>query len=175
MGWLSSWAFHTPNRRSDNYVGQILRRQILGPGYGMHTRYGKFCAQLKTLLDFAAPSTDEDCLYLNVFAPKAGNRNYPVMVWIHGGGSVGQSNGLDGSALAKEQNVIVVTLNFRIGALGALVHPALDGGGSTTLYTLRDQQFALQWVKDNIESFGGNPNNVTLLENPLAVSTFNCT
>lgn len=127
------------------------------------TQYGKFCAQLKTLGDFSAASEDEDCLYLNVFAPKNGNgKRRPVMIWIHGGGSVGQSNGTDGSALVKEQDVVVVTLNFRIGALGSLVHPAFDKGGAATLYTLRDQQFAMKWVRDNIDNFGGDRNNVTL-------------
>ncbi|WP_246039045.1 carboxylesterase/lipase family protein [Peristeroidobacter soli] len=125
------------------------------------THYASFCPQVKELGDFAAPSTDEDCLYLNVFAPKHA-RKRPVMVWLHGGGSVGHSNGHDGSALASEQDVVVVTLNFRLGALGDLVHPALDGEGATTLYELRDQQFALKWVKKNIENFGGDPNNVTL-------------
>jgi para-nitrobenzyl esterase len=146
-------------------VGELrwTNPQLPDPWNGVRdaTQYGKFCAQNQTLGDFAAPSTDEDCLYLNVFAPMNGQRR-PVMFWIHGGGSVGQSNGYDSSALVREQHVVVVTINFRIGALGALVHPALDGDGATTLYTLRDQQFALKWVRDNIENFGGDPNNVTI-------------
>ncbi|WP_157995623.1 carboxylesterase/lipase family protein [Peristeroidobacter soli] len=125
------------------------------------TSYGNFCPQEKVLGNFAANGGNEDCLYLNVFAPRKGQQ-LPVMVWFHGATAVGHSNGYDGSALASEQNVIVVTVNFRLGALGGLVHPALDGGGSTTLYRLRDQQFALTWVKQNIGHFGGDPNNVTL-------------
>lgn len=124
------------------------------------TDYDSPCPQT-SFGDFAFPSTNEDCLYLNVYAPQRGSRR-PVMVWLHGGGSAGHGNGYDGSALAREQNVVVVTVNHRIGALGSLVHPALDGQGATTLYELRDQQFALMWVKRNIAAFGGDPRNVTL-------------
>jgi len=132
-------------------------------GIRLATKEGNQCAQLKSLGDFASASTDEDCLYLNVFAPRAAQyKRLPVMIWLHGGGSVGTGNGYDGSVLANEQNVIVVTVNSRIGALGSLVHPAFDGGGTSTHYTLRDQVFAMQWVRDNISNFGGNPQNVTL-------------
>jgi para-nitrobenzyl esterase len=147
-------------------IGELrwAKPQPVDPWTGVRkaTSYGNFCAQLKTLGDFAAAGTDEDCLYLNVFAPKD-RQSRPVMVWMHGGGHrVGMSNGHDGSALAREQNVVVVTINYRLGALGFLVHPALDGGGATTHYALRDQQLALRWVRDNIASFGGDPNNVTI-------------
>ncbi|WP_129782402.1 carboxylesterase/lipase family protein [Peristeroidobacter soli] len=125
------------------------------------TAYASPCPQQKTLGNFSMPSVNEDCLYLNVYVPRRG-RKHPVMVWLHGGGSVGHGNGYDGSVLAREQGVLVVTLNHRIGALGDLVHPAFDNGGATTLYELRDQQFALKWIKDNIAVFGGDPDNVTL-------------
>jgi para-nitrobenzyl esterase len=133
-------------------------------GVRLATKYGNYCAQLKSLGDFAAAGTDEDCLYLNVYAPKSVKRGarLPVMIWLHGGGSAGMGNGYDGSTLANEQNVIVITLNSRMGALGSLVHPAFDGGGSSTHYTLRDQILAMKWVRDNITNFGGNPQNVTL-------------
>jgi para-nitrobenzyl esterase len=84
------------------------------------------------------------------------------MFWMHGGGNTGSGNQYDGSALAKEQNVIVVTINFRLGALGYLTHPALDDGGATAQFWLRDQQLAMKWVRDNIENFGGDRNNVTI-------------
>ncbi|NTJ11558.1 carboxylesterase/lipase family protein [Rhizobium lusitanum] len=125
------------------------------------TEFGKVCAQVKELGDFADASLNEDCLYLNVFAPDNA-RDRPVMFWIHGGATTGMSNSYDGSVLAKEQGVVVVTVNYRLGALGALVHPALDGQGETTFYGLRDEQFAMQWVKDNIKGFGGDPGNVTI-------------
>jgi para-nitrobenzyl esterase len=146
-------------------VGELrwAKPQPVEPWTGVRraTRYGNFCPQNKELSDFGDASTDEDCLYLNVFAPKD-RKGRPVMVWLHGGGAVGMSNGYDGAALAEEQKVVVVTVNFRLGAFGWLVHPALDDGGATTLYTLRDEQFALQWVQDNIANFGGDPGNVTL-------------
>lgn len=125
------------------------------------TAFGKTCAQVKELGDFADASTDEDCLYLNVYTP-SGAKNRPVMFWIHGGATTGMSNAYDGSVLAQEQNVVVVTINYRMGALGGLVHPAFDGAGETTFYGLRDEQFAMQWVQRNIRAFGGDPRNVTI-------------
>lgn len=108
---------------------------------------------------------DEDCLYLNVWAPASGSGKYPVMVWIHGGAFRGGAGSLpiyDGAELAK-QGVIVVTLNYRLGALGTLALPELrlEGGGSGN-FGLQDQEAALRWVKRNIAAFGGDPSNVTL-------------
>ncbi len=151
-------------------VGELRWANPVAPdrwrGVRSATEYASACPQVKELGDFASPSTTEDCLYLNVFAPREGRRR-PVMVWLHGGGSTGHAGGHDGSALAREQGVVVVTVNFRIGALGDLVHPALDNGGATTLYELRDQQFALKWVRENIANFGGDPGNVTLFGESL--------
>jgi para-nitrobenzyl esterase len=114
---------------------------------------------------FGQASSTEDCLYLNVFAP-AVNRgsDLPVMVWIHGGGLVGgESNDYNPSGLVAG-GVIVVTINYRLGALGFLAHPALAShpGGPAGDYGLMDQQAALRWVNRNIRSFGGNPANVTI-------------
>jgi len=114
---------------------------------------------------FGRPSTSENCLYLNVFRP-AGHRdgNLPVMVWIHGGGFVGgESDDYDPSALIAG-GVIVVTINYRLGALGFLADPALASrpGGPTGDYGLMDQQAALRWVQHSIRAFGGNPANVTI-------------
>jgi len=114
---------------------------------------------------FGKPSTSENCLYLNVFRP-AGQRasNLPVMVWIHGGGFVGgESDDYDPSALVAN-GVLVVTINYRLGALGFLADAALAGrrGGPTGDYGLMDQQAALRWVQHNIRAFGGNPANVTI-------------
>lgn len=146
-------------------VGELRWKNPVAPDPWTDVRetkkYGKFCAQIKELGDFANSSVDEDCLYLNVFAPDSG-QGHPVMFWIHGGATTGMSDSYDGTALAREQKVVVVTINYRLGALGALVHPALDGGGATTHYGLRDQQFAMQWVRNNIQNFGGDPNNVTI-------------
>ena len=117
---------------------------------------------------FVPPGTiDEDCLYLNVSTPvlhrhHGGSR--PVLVWIHGGGlTQDAARNYDGSDLAAE-GTVVVTINYRLGALGFLAHPALASrpGGSAGNYGLMDQQAALRWVQDNIRRFGGDPKNVTI-------------
>ena len=108
----------------------------------------------------------EDCLYLNVWAPKeARHGSLPVFVWIHGGAFVigsGSQPIYDGAALAQ-RGMVVVTINYRLGALGFLNHRALAGqeGGSAN-FGLLDQIAALQWVGRNISAFGGDPGNVTI-------------
>ena len=131
------------------------------------TAYGPTCAQVTTLGVFAAPSENEDCLYLNVFAPQTpsgGQTKLPVIVWIHGGGDFcGESNDYDASKLALNGRTIVVTFNYRLGLFGWLAHPALDREGHLFgNYGLLDQQFVLQWVQRNIGSFGGDNARVTL-------------
>src|SRR6185503_18777130 len=107
----------------------------------------------------------EDCLYLNVYTPTARpGANRPVLVWIHGGGLVQDgARNYDGTKLAAD-GIVVVTINYRLGALGFLAHPALASrpGGAAGNYGLMDQQAALRWVKHNITQFGGDPHNVTI-------------
>ena len=110
-----------------------------------------------------ASSDSEDCLYLDVHRP-SGEGKFPVMVWIHGGAFTSGSAGgyADPSALVTK-GVIVVAINYRLGALGFLAHPALrDQDGSSGNYGIMDQQAALRWVQANIASFGGDPKNVTI-------------
>lgn len=103
----------------------------------------------------------EDCLFLNIYTPRHDTGNKPVMVWIHGGGFVtGSGSEYDGHILAETQDVIVVTINYRLGALGFLSHPEL--GDASGNFGLLDQEMALQWVKRNIEAFGGDPKRVTI-------------
>ena len=106
----------------------------------------------------------EDCLQLYVFAPKVAKKA-PVMVWIHGGGHrVGAGWVYDGSNFARD-GVVVVSINYRLGALGYLAHPALTGAAGaepTGNFGLMDQIAALTWVKRNIAAFGGDPGNVTI-------------
>tara|TARA_Y100001951_G_scaffold17139_1_gene12245 strand:- start:1 stop:1659 length:1659 start_codon:yes stop_codon:yes gene_type:complete len=103
---------------------------------------------------------NEDCLYLNVYAP-AEAEDLPVMVWIHGGAFVfGNGGGEYDPTRLVEQDVIVVTLNYRLGNLGFLAHPALESDAGN--FALMDQQLALAWVKENITAFGGDPANVTI-------------
>lgn len=130
------------------------------------TKFANHCAQMERGI-FTMPSDKEDCLYLNVFTPKASvdsSAKLPVMVWFYGGGLYsGESNDYDGSKLAKRGNVLVVTFNYRVGALGFLSHAAINAEGHPFAnYGIMDQQAALQWVKDNISAFGGDPGNVTL-------------
>jgi para-nitrobenzyl esterase len=143
------------------------------------TAFGPSCAQVTTLGVFAGPtSINEDCLYLNVFTVGVRSRSAskrsrssrkPVLVWIHGGGNVdGSSSDYDGSKLARAgrfggKDSVVVTVNYRLGLLGFLAHPALDSEGHAFgNYGTMDIQAALRWVQRNIARFGGDPDNVTL-------------
>ena len=106
----------------------------------------------------------EDCLTLNIWTPAADDNHRPVLVFLHGGGQTqghGSAPLLDGSRLARRGDIVVVTMNFRLGALGALYAPDWHGADSTNL-TLRDQRHALQWVRDEIASFGGDPGAITV-------------
>ena len=109
----------------------------------------------------------EDCLFLNVWTPGLDNARRPVMVWIHGGGFMmgsGSSPMSDGKILAKQGNVVFVTINYRLGPLGFLRLKEVTGGKipSTGNEGMLDQVAALRWVQDNIVSFGGDPANVTV-------------
>jgi para-nitrobenzyl esterase len=113
----------------------------------------------------AQPPFSEDCLFLNVTTPvhSDGDDGLPVWIFIHGGALVtGAGAGYDPSVLVSTHKIIVVTINYRLGALGWLANPALDNNGTAGNYGLMDQQLAFKWVRDNIEHFGGNPNRVTI-------------
>lgn len=113
--------------------------------------------------------TSEDCLYLNVWTPASARKGskLPVMVWIHGGGFTGGSGsgpGSAGDAFAK-QGVILATINYRLGRLGHFAFPALSQEHPEEMkgsYAYMDQIAALKWIQENIEAFGGDPNNVTI-------------
>ncbi len=159
------------------------------------------CPQITNALNAEATGTEpgqltgsEDCLYLDVYAPasEAGDDSdgpLPVMMWIHGGANVwGAANQYDGAQLAEDQNVVVVVVQYRLGPLGFFSHPALDGGpdqAGPANFALLDQIAALEWVRDNAATFGGDPENVTifgesagghnvagLLASPLAAGLF---
>jgi para-nitrobenzyl esterase len=107
----------------------------------------------------------EDCLVLNVYAPAGSQEALPVMVFLHGGAfTIGAGANYDPSRLAVEQGRVVVTVNFRLGALGWLAHPefAAKGEGVGGNWGLMDQQAALRWVQANIARFRGDPGDVTL-------------
>jgi para-nitrobenzyl esterase len=138
------------------------------------TEFGKRCAQLGDPALQNAPSTDEDCLYLNVWTPMpVPVAPLPVMVWIHGGGNVNGSASepvpfvnigafYSGQILTENHGVIVVSLNYRLGVFGFFSHPSLTAEGTRGNQGLLDQLMAIQWVHDNIARFGGDPNNVTI-------------
>ena len=105
---------------------------------------------------------DEDCLFLNIWAPSNADGPRPVMVWVHGGAYIfgsGSQPLYDGSVLAGDSDVVVVTINYRLGALGFL---DLSAAGFDSNVALRDVLAALRWVRDNIAGFGGDPDRVTL-------------
>lgn len=132
------------------------------------TRFAPACIQVGVSMP-GEPQTEtsEDCLYLNVWTSGQPGDNLPVIVWIPGGAFKNGATSApvyDGEALAQ-RGVVVVTVAYRLGALGFLAHPDLtaesqDGGSGN--YGLMDQIAALQWVAENIAAFGGDPGNVTL-------------
>ncbi|MBL7936223.1 MAG: carboxylesterase family protein, partial [Bacteroidia bacterium] len=139
---------------------------------------------------------NEDCLYLNVWTPQLGAGTRPVMVFIHGGGNQqGSASEVSGGTqmyfgknMSQRGNAVVVTIQYRLGPLGFLVHPGLEaenGNNTSGNYAVLDQILALTWIKNNIANFGGNPNNVmifgesaggvnvgNLLTSPLAAGLF---
>jgi para-nitrobenzyl esterase len=123
------------------------------------TKPGPLCAQVASSYA-GASSLEEDCLVLNVTArarPAAG-RPAPVLVWIHGDGTVGGGSFFDARRLA-DRGLVVVTVNYRLGVFGGFGYPGLKGSGT---FALLDQQAALKWVRRNAGAFGGDPGNVTV-------------
>jgi len=120
---------------------------------------GNLCPQYD--ISSAEPIGDEDCLNLNVYTPKVDKKGRAVMVYFHGGAYImgGGSSLFFGPAYLLEQDVVVVTFNFRLGALGFLT---TKDGAATGNQGLKDQIMVLKWVKENIRQFGGNPDKVTL-------------
>ncbi|WP_229074481.1 carboxylesterase/lipase family protein [Actinoplanes sp. DH11] len=130
------------------------------------TRPAPLCAQQGDHL--GTSSLAEDCLYLNVTTPHTASPHgpRPVIVWLHGGSfKDGGGHLYPARRLAAQGDVVVVTVNYRLGALGFLAHPLLDDadrGGASGNFGLADQQAALRWVQRNATAFGGDPGNVTL-------------
>ncbi|HUI81257.1 MAG TPA: carboxylesterase family protein [Bryobacteraceae bacterium] len=137
-------------RNADKFAPACMQVPIVMPALGMD-----------------ALTTNEDCLYLNVWTPaKSPNDRLAVMVWIYGGGFTAGGTSLatyNGANLAKK-GVVVVSVAYRVGAFGFMAHPQLtaEQGGHSGNYGLLDQIAGLQWVKRNIAAFGGNPARVTI-------------
>jgi para-nitrobenzyl esterase len=127
------------------------------------THYGGRCAALK---DTNGPTTlNEDCLFVNVQRPIGSfpGEHLPVYVWIHGGSLLNGGADQHSGDLFVHNGAIVVTMNYRLGMLGFLAHPALTAeGGESGNYGFQDQQASLRWIHDNIAAFGGDPRRVTI-------------
>ncbi len=133
--------------------------------------FGRSAPQTKVGFDLVSGlevgEQSEDCLYLNVYTPAADGARRPVMLWIHGGAYImgsGSQSAYEFGPLVRAGDVVVVSINYRLGAFGFLHLAELDGssGDSTGNAGLLDQVAALQWVHDNIEAFGGDPGKVTI-------------
>ncbi|MFW9948865.1 MAG: carboxylesterase/lipase family protein [Candidatus Thorarchaeota archaeon] len=129
-------------------------------------RFGNSAAQFMLIL---GPIGSEDCLYLNIWRPKTLEIKLPVYLYIHGGGnSIGSSAEVAyyGDAVVDKSNLLYISVNYRLGAMGWFLHPAVTGSGSlddkSGNFGTLDLIKALEWVRENIEAFGGDPDNVTI-------------
>lgn len=181
--------FGTRCMQATDVEGGLFERLIDGHGLSAIKSF----AIKRVVASMDPPPVSEDCLYLNVRTPsntEAAEGGLPVMVWIHGGGHQFGSADFDyyqADGLA-ERGVVLVTTNYRLGAFGYMAHPALsaaDPRGVSGNYGTLDQIAALEWVRDNISAYGGNPNRVTvfgesagawsvteLMASPLATGLF---
>ncbi len=149
-------------------------RKIVNTSNVIQPKDGNFCLQRTSILGGSSQFSDdsisgtEDCLYLDIYAPrKKSKKLLPVMFWIHGGGNTsGLKDLYDFSKLVKKHEVIVVTINYRLGPLGWFTHPAIqnlqENIDKTSNFGTLDIIFALEWVNKNISLFGGNSDNITV-------------
>ncbi|MDR7156283.1 para-nitrobenzyl esterase [Sphingobium xenophagum] len=137
-------------------------RDATVPGPQCPQMYGNAAKRAR----IAQPDFSEDCLTVNIYAPDdlGEDERLPVYVWIHGGAFVaGSGNSYDGSQLARDGRIIVVTINYRVGVLGFVnLGAALNSADMPSNLGVRDQISALTWVQNNIAAFGGNPDRVTI-------------
>jgi para-nitrobenzyl esterase len=173
-------------------VGELRWRAPEPPAAWSGTRealaFGAPCAQFASVFGGVADAPpgevagSEDCLYLNVYAPRGpadASKRRPVLFWIHGGGNVvGLADFYDGGRLAQEQDVVVVTTNYRLGPLGFFRHAALREGvppaDQSGNFAFLDLMRALTWVQENVAAFGGDPANVTIFgESAGGANVFN--
>ena len=130
------------------------------------TQYGASAPQLAAMGDVPMPEepTSEDCLFLNITTPSVDDAKRPVMFWIHGGGYVtGSGRAYNGGAFTAQHDVVVVTINYRMGALGFMHVGHLDPGLPTAVNNgILDQICALEWTREHIAAFGGDPDNIMI-------------
>ena len=146
-------------------------RPLVSPELNIEPQEGNGCLQEASLyagIQGEGIVGQEDCLYLDIKAPVNNlNRRLPVMFWIHGGGNTsGVKDYYDFSELIREHQVLVVTINYRLGPMGWFTHPAIqglqDGIDKTSNFGTLDIMEALRWVQANIQNFGGDPDNITI-------------
>ena len=155
-----------------NELRWMAPRDINQPNKHLKDIDNNYCVQRSSSLGGVQRNSEivgqEDCLYLDIRAPINNNNNLlPVMFWIHGGGNTsGLKDLYDFSGLVKSQNLIVVSINYRLGPFGWFSHPAIQdkqsGLDKTSNFGTLDIIKALEWVKKNIEKFGGDPTNITI-------------
>ena len=146
-------------------------RALISPESNIQPQDGNGCLQEASIyagIQDEGIVGQEDCLYLDIKAPASNlNRRLPVMFWIHGGGNTsGVKDYYDFSELIREHEVLVVTINYRLGPMGWFTHPAIqglqNGIDKTSNFGTLDIMEALKWVQSNIHNFGGDPNNITI-------------
>ncbi|MDC0243966.1 carboxylesterase family protein [Pseudomonadota bacterium] len=146
-------------------------RALISPESNIQPQDGNGCLQEASIyagIQGEGIVGQEDCLYLDIKAPASNlNRRLPVMFWIHGGGNTsGVKDYYDFSELIREHEVLVVTINYRLGPMGWFTHPAIqglqNGIDKTSNFGTLDIMEALKWVQSNIHNFGGDPNNITI-------------
>ncbi|MFX0086201.1 MAG: carboxylesterase/lipase family protein [Candidatus Hodarchaeota archaeon] len=151
-------------------VGPLRWKAPLNPkpwvGIRKTRKFGNSAAQIMPII---GPTGSEDCLYLNIWRSKSSEIKLPVYLFIHGGGnSIGTSATTDyyGNAVVEKSNLLYISVNYRLGAMGWFTHPAVTANGSpedrSGNFGTLDLIKSLEWVRDNIEAFGGDPNNVTI-------------
>ena len=152
--------------RCDAWEGILEATAFRSKCFQDENPYGFFKKEFYSNPDFLIGSS-EDCLYLNIWAPKGSRKNLPVAFWIHGGGfggGWGSELEFDGEAYCR-RDVILVTINYRVNFYGFLAHPWLNAEnemGISGNYGILDQIAALTWVYENIRAFGGDPENITV-------------
>ena len=151
-------------------VGELRWKAPLDPvpwlGVRKTRKFESSAAQVFMIL---GPTGCEDCLYLNIWRPKTSETELPVYLYVHGGGnSIGSSatSSYHGNAMVQRSDMLYISVNFRLGAMGWFFHPAVTGSGSpedqSGNYGTLDLVKALEWVRDNIRAFGGDPSNITI-------------
>lgn len=165
-GGVSAW-LGVPYAQPPIGAQRFMPASPVAPWGGVRdaTRFGAACPQkVMGSMKSLGPALDEDCLTLNIWSPAADGKKRPVMVWIHGGAFLlGSARAYTGAHLAAQGDIVVVAINYRLGIFGFVnFGEALGDKRIASNLGLRDQVLALQWVREHIAAFGGDPDQVTI-------------